>query len=190
MQPCFLVFDNFYNNVDQVREYALDLNFNIEGNYPGLRTDPENLKQHNYLKTFFEENILHKKIEYWPTEYNTSYQYTTQDSETWIHHDDTEWAGVLYLTPNAPLESGTAIYRHRETGIYSWDEKDEIDYNKSEEARDLLKWQQIAFSANIYNRLVLYRGSLYHRSVLPGFGSTKEDGRLFQTFFFNTEKAW
>jgi hypothetical protein len=43
------------------------------------------------------------------------------------------------------------------------------------------------FVANIYNRMVLYRGSLYHRSVLPGFGHDKYTGRLFQTFFFNTE---
>lgn len=182
----FLVFDNFYNNVNQVRKHALKLDFNVEGNYPGLRTSPEPFKQHKYLKNFFEEKIINKKITFWPLEYNTSYQYTTEEDKTWIHHDDTEWAGVLYLTPDAPIESGTGIYRHKKSKIYSWTPEDEIDYNKSEESRDLTLWEQIAFVGNIYNRLVLYKGNLYHRSVLPGFGNTKEEGRLFQTFFFNT----
>ena len=45
----------------------------------------------------------------------------------------------------------------------------------------------VAFVGNIYNRLVVYRGNLYHRSVLPGFGTDKHTGRLFQTFFFDTK---
>jgi len=40
--------------------------------------------------------------------------------------------------------------------------------------------------ANVYNRLVLYRGDHFHMS-LDYFGQGLEDGRLFQTFFFNTE---
>jgi hypothetical protein len=39
---------------------------------------------------------------------------------------------------------------------------------------------------NIYNRLVLYRGDMFHSS-LDYFGKDLKDGRLFQTFFFNTE---
>ena len=40
-----MIFDDFYNNVDQVREYALGLDFNVQGNYPGLRTKPEETKK-------------------------------------------------------------------------------------------------------------------------------------------------
>jgi hypothetical protein len=47
-------------------------------------------------------------------------------------------------------------------------------------------WEEVDRFGNIYNRLVLYRGNLYHASV-DYFGTTPEDGRLFQTFFFNTE---
>lgn len=186
MNSNILVFDNFYNNADEVREHVLTLDFNILGNYPGRRTIPEPADQKEYLKSFLETNILHKEITFWPNEYNTSYQYTLENDETWIHHDDTEWAGVLYLTPNAPYESGTGFYRNIETGIERWNKEDEIDYNNLDEVRDLSKWEQIAFIGNVYNRLVLYRGYSYHRSVLPGFGKTKETGRLFQTFFFNT----
>ena len=39
---------------------------------------------------------------------------------------------------------------------------------------------------NVYNRMVAYRGkTLYHRSILPGFGTTLETSRLTQTFFFS-----
>ena len=68
-----------------------------------------------------------------------------------------------YLTPNPPLDSGTAIY-----------ENEESDMNIG--------------VGNVYNRLVAYRGKvLYHRSILPGFGNTLETSRLTQTFFFDVK---
>ena len=33
-----LIIDNFYNNVDDVREFALSQEFGVKGNYPGQRT--------------------------------------------------------------------------------------------------------------------------------------------------------
>jgi hypothetical protein len=179
MNNNFLIFDNFYNNVDQVREEALKQSFDIIGNYPGLRTSPEPAEQSEYLKTFFE-NLISKKISYWPSDYNTSYQYTTEDASTWIHHDKTEFAAVLYLTPDAPLESGTGIYRHKESGISDCTQGKEDD-------QDMNNWELLSFAGNLYNRLIIYRATQYHRSVLPGFGTDKHNGRLFQTFFFNTQ---
>lgn len=177
---------DFYSDPDTVRRNALLKEFNITGNYPGARTQPEPYQQSQYLKKFFENNIIHKPITYWPEEYNTAFQYTTETNTTWVHHDDTEYAGVLYLTPNAPVESGTGIYKHKQSGIYRHEEG-AFDYNdSSEDAENLDRWEQIAFVGNIYNRLVVYRGDLYHRSVLPGFGTNKHNGRLFQTFFFST----
>ena len=41
MDKNFIVIDNFYDNVDDVRQYALQQNFQTEGNYPGLRTQCE-----------------------------------------------------------------------------------------------------------------------------------------------------
>ena len=133
MDKNVVIIDNFYDNVDQVREYALGLEYATEGNYPGYRSGPENDNQHAYLKTFFE-GIMSKKITFWPKEYNTAYQITTKDSKTWIHHDQTKWAAVLYLTPNAPVEAGTGIYRHKPTNIYNWDgvENSVSDFNNSD----------------------------------------------------------
>ena len=78
---------------------------------------------------------------------------------TLVHKDDSQWAGVLYLTPGADPMSGTGIF----------DEEDTL----------------ITLIGNVYNRLVLYRGDLFHRSLMPGFGTDVSTGRLTQVFFFN-----
>ena len=104
-QKQLIIIDNFYTNVDKVREFVLKQDFNVKGNYPGTRTKSFESKE---MKNAFER-IIGKKIKYWPNTYNGSFQYTTEKMRSWIHRDRTSWAGVLYLTPNAPLEGGTAL---------------------------------------------------------------------------------
>ncbi len=187
MTPTLLLVDDFYSNALGVREFALSLPFTVKGNYPGARTEILPEPHFSNTKALFEE-LLGKKITYWPTEYNTSYQYTTKDSKSWIHHDPTNWAAVLYLTPDAPLESGTAIYRNKESRILRFDPQDPAtEYNnKSDYTTDEDKWERVVTVSNIFNRLVMYRGEYYHRSMLAGFGDDQFNGRLFQTFFFDT----
>ena len=187
MSPTLLVTDNFYNNAEQVRNYALTLPFQTKGNYPGARTEGLSEPDFSKMKGYFEE-ILSKKINYWPKEYNTSFQYTTKESKSWVHHDLTRWAAVLYLTPNAPPEAGTAIYRHKESGISLFNPNDpKTDFNHDAAVTtDLSKWEQIVSVGNVFNRLVMYRGEYYHKSMLAGFGDNQFNGRLFQTFFFDT----
>lgn len=188
MTPTFMLFDNFYSNAMGVRDFALSLPFDVKGNYPGARTKPMQGEHSTNAKSMFED-ILHKKITWWPEEYNTAFQYTTAQDKTWVHYDPTNWAAVLYLTPDAPLEAGTAIYRNKDSKIFMLDRNDpKTDYNSSaEDINELDKWEPIVQVSNIFNRLVIYRGEYYHRSMLPGFGDSKYNGRLFQTFFFNTE---
>ena len=187
--PSVMLFDNFYGNPMDVRDYALSLPFDVTGNYPGRRTKKMDEPHFSSAKTIFED-LLRKKINWWPEEYNTSFQYTTETDTTWVHHDPTMWAAVLYLTPDAPLESGTAIYQNKETKIFLYDKnKPETDYNsRGDILSDMSKWEPVITVSNIFNRLVMYRGEYYHRSMLPGFGQNKYNGRLFQTFFFNTEE--
>lgn len=188
MAPNFMVYDNFYSNPNDVREYALNLPFTITGNFPGARTESLEGQNFHNAKVMFE-TLLNKKITWWPAQYNTAFQYTTEDSKTWIHYDDTDWAAVLYLTPDAPLDSGTGIYMHNERKIFALDRKDpNTDLNGSQDVNEITKWTPIIQVANIFNRLIIYRGNYYHRSVRPGFGKNQYDGRLFQTFFFNTEE--
>jgi hypothetical protein len=185
--PSVMIFDGFYSNPMDVRNFALSQEFNVTGNYPGNRTEVLQGEHNINAKSIFE-SILRRKIVWWPKQYNTSFQYTTSFDKTWIHYDPTNWAAVLYLTPDAPLESGTAIYRNKESKIFMVDRKNpKTDYNNNQDINDMDKWEPIVQVSNIFNRLVMYRGEYYHRSMMPGFGEDKFNGRLFQTFFFNTE---
>ena len=180
----FYIEDGFYADPMDVRKVALGLDFNITGNYPGARTEACGGEYFTNIKKSFEK-ILQKKIVYWPSGYNTAFQYTTENNSTWIHHDSTRWAAIVYLSPDAPVESGTSLYRHIPTGIFEHTAASDIDFN--EEKTKEVDWEETAFCGNIFNRLVLYNGFYYHRSKLPGFGIDKFSGRLFQTFFFDTE---
>ena len=186
--PTLMMFDNFYANPYEVRNFALSLPFDVTGNYPGRRTKVMAEPFFSNSKNLFED-IVRKKITWWPEEYNTSFQCTLEGDKTWMHYDPTMWAAVLYLTPNAPLEAGTAIYRHKESKIFMLDREDpKTDYNNNAgELNDVEKWEPIVTVSNVFNRLIMYRGEYYHRSMLPGFGDSLHNGRLFQTFFFNTE---
>lgn len=179
----FLIQDNFYANPDGVRNYALGQEFSVSGNYPGLRT---NVYPEPYFSNMRKEleSILHKKISYWPDTYNTAFQITTEESRTWVHYDPTQWAAVCYLTPDAPTNTGTGIFRHRKDGFYKHG-PGQKDYNKEAHVQE--DWELLDYCGNVYNRLVIYEGSFYHSSVIAGFGKDKYDGRLFQTFFFDTE---
>jgi len=177
-----MVIDNFYSNPDNVRAYALEQPFDVKGNYPGSRTKP-------YLPQDVKD-----AIQYWMafageitdwfenTGYTGAFQIATAQDRTWIHSDHFNmWAGVCYLTPDAPHTGGTALYRHRATGFYR---RGDIEVG---DGYDYTKWDKFDTIGNKYNRLILYRADLFHASV-DYFGDNLHNGRLFQTFFFNTEK--
>ena len=48
---------------------------------------------------------------------------------------------------------------------------------------DLSKWEKVDEVGNVFNRLVLFDASMFHRSS-GYFGSGIDDGRLILNFFF------
>lgn len=185
--------DNFYNDVDEVRKMALNMEFGVRGNYPGQRTEPvynEGVKNviNDIIRPYAGE------ITRWETEYTGAFQYTTAADRSWVHADQTtSWAAVIYLTPDAPLSGGTGLFRHKETGLTMAPKNPDGSYDMSilseiyKDSQDMTKWEMTNFIGNVYNRLIMYRGDIFHTS-LDYFGRDMYDGRLFQTFFFDTEK--
>ena len=194
MENSVFIIDNFYNDPNETREFALNQEFDVPGNYPGRRT-----------KAFFNQSVYDViqnvvfnaggNITRWDMDqYTGAFQYTTSRDRSWIHADQTTtWAAVCYLTPNAPLSSGTGLFRHIPTGMesapknmdgtYDYDLLDKINLD----SQDMTKWELTDRLANKFNRLVIYKGDFFHMS-LDYFGQDKFDGRLFQTFFFDTER--
>ena len=104
-RPQTIIIDDFFPDPDAIRKYALEQEFNVTGNYPGKRT--KSFANNSYKALF--EKILNRTITYWPDSYNGSFQLTTAIHKSWIHRDNTEYSAIIYLTPNAPLSSGTSI---------------------------------------------------------------------------------
>ena len=193
-----IVIDNFYNNAYDTRKYILTQDFMVRGNYPGQRTISY---ANQYLKDIIQEYIMPfgGKITEFPMPkedgsdasgiYNGSFQYTTSRDRSWVHIDGfNNWAGVLYMTPNAPLSSGTAFYKFNDGTTCKRDM--EILDNKSDTdkfSQDMTKWQLVDKVGNVFNRLILFNSNRFHMSM-DYFGDSKENGRLFQVFFFSTEK--
>lgn len=198
-----IIINNFYNNPNETREFILKQNFSVKGNYPGYRTKSyanEDLK--NIIQKYVEP--FGGKITDFPIPrdnndenniYNGSFQYATSRDRSWIHVDGfNNWAGVLYLTPNAPVSAGTAFYQYQgdiETKYDITTKNEMILLNKTKEidnwSQDLTKWKEIDRVGNVFNRLILFNSHRFHMS-LDYFGDTKENSRLFQVFFFSTEK--
>jgi len=198
-----IVVDNFYNNAQGTRDYILTQDFSVKGNFPGQRTISY---ANQHLKDVIQAYVapFGGKITEFPmpssekdikdtldtkSVYNGSFQYTTSRERSWIHADGwNNWAGVLYLTPDAPLSAGTAFYRFN-NGEYSEEDvkllntKDQID----KFSQDLTKWELVDRVGNVFNRLILFNSKRFHMSM-DYFGDTKENSRLFQVFFFSTER--
>jgi hypothetical protein len=181
MKTNVIITDNFYSNPEGVRSYILQQEFK-KYEYPGLRT-----------KSFLTEDTKHTiqnllmNAGGLVTDWNQkdgltgSFELATAKDRSWIHTDHfNTWAGVLYLTPDAPLSGGTGIYQYKKTGATV------ASQLASYEAQDMTKWELCDIIANRYNRLVLYRSEMFHTS-LDYFGSDLNSGRLFQLFFLTTQ---
>jgi hypothetical protein len=183
--PSFIVVDNFYSNPDLVREFALKQNFILHPNYhKGRRTEvsfaPPGIKEK------FEQ-ILGRKITGWdsykPT--NGCFQ-LCKDGDELVYHSDTQnYAGIIYLTPNAPPESGTSFYRSKHTLKMKFqpDEYGLVFPNGHLTGED---FQMVDTVGNVYNRLALFDAKLLHAAT-SYFGDRDDNCRLFQMFFFDIE---
>jgi hypothetical protein len=192
-----IVVDNFYKKPHDTRKYILNQEFSVVGNYPGKRTTSfANQQLKDIIQSYvmpFGGNITSFPM---PTAdapnvdvYNGSFQYAVSRDRSWVHIDGyNNWGGVLYMTPDAPLSSGTAFYKFKDGATCERDR--DILGNKAETdacSQDMTKWQLVDRVGNVFNRLILFNSTRFHMSM-DYFGNSKENGRLFQVFFFSTEK--
>lgn len=183
MKTNVIITDDFYSDPDRVRNFALGQDFRLRGNFPGQRT-----------QTFLDQStqdaiqtILWNaggEVTNWFAQdgLSGSFELATARDRSWIHTDHfNTWAGICYLTPNAPISGGTGLFQHRRTGA-----RRESELEEEYDAQDMTKWELYDVITNRYNRLALYRGDLFHTS-LDYFGSDLHTGRLFQLFFLTTQ---
>lgn len=203
-----LIIDNFLPYPKQIRAWALQQEFlnaqqftekyQKHTDWPGSRTDHvfdlDNEYGNNVLTAV--ANIITRMTGRNGVSIKSYFQLTLEtDGDSWVHQDNNvDYAGLLYMNPNANPESGTTLYRCNDVDKWTSYMSDQEGYQKlktinSKEDVDLYKhlFTPIDIIGNVFNRLIIYKGDLYHKSN-NYFGNTKEDGRLTQVFFITFEK--
>ena len=105
-----------------------------------------------------------------------------------IHSDLQSYAGVIFISPDAPPQTGTSFYRSKKyptiRSVHSKDSHyDEIYEN---DYYDRTRFDLVDTIGNVYNRLVIWNARMIH-SASEYFGNDINNSRLFQLFFFDTE---
>jgi len=194
--PNFLVVDDFYENPDEVRDFALSCNFNPHPEFhKGQRTEEKFIP--DGIKERFEK-LLHCEITSWEDQgANGVFQYCTAEDQLVYHVDTQTYAAVVYLTPDAPASCGTTFFKSGRTGLRGAPtEKDCERLGKSEGdlSFDIFKnnfydktdLEVVDVLGNVYNRLVIWDAKLIH-AASEYFGDNKENSRLFHMFFFDVK---
>jgi hypothetical protein len=183
MRKSIIVIDDFYINVDEVRQFALSVEYqpNLKF-YKGLRS-VKNYQQDGIKEVF--ETLIGEKIKSFPNEGSTNgcFQITTAEDPQVYHCDLQKWAAMIYLTPNAPLQSGTRTHKSKiNNAVHGSDVN--ISQSFIGGHYDSTKFDIVDDISNVYNRLVIMDAQQIH-SAGNYFGNSKESGRLIQLFFFD-----
>jgi hypothetical protein len=192
-----IVVDNFYADPDLVREYAMNnLEFLPSKYHKGQRSQSRYII--NGTKEKLEE-VLGKKITNWNNGgyANGVFQFCTADQPIVYHVDSQMYAAMVYLTPGAPPQTGTAMYRSKVTGISSFPGQESrmgdeyVDTfrgtNKEMNFYDGTQFEKIDDIGNVYNRLVIFNSSQLHAAT-EYFGDAIDNARFFHMFFFDIEQ--
>jgi hypothetical protein len=189
------VIDNFYSNPDAVRHFALQQVY-----FPG-----EGAVGHRTRKQFFFEGvkeafelIMGKRIKsdgehsWYHPGVNGRFQYCPAGTPLVYHCDEQQYAGMIYLTPDAPPQCGTTFFRHRATKRrhnkdIKWDAGEGALVFPGHTYVDKTPYEAVDVIGNVYNRLVIFDGGLIH-SASEYFGHDLSTCRLHHMFFFNVEE--
>lgn len=196
--PTVVVVDDFLSNPDDVRQFALSQEFKHHPQYhKGARTEQRFHRSADFKNVFAKLLDIDISDEDWDR-YDTNgvYQSCVAGDQLVYHSDHQRWAGAIYLTPDAPPESGLSIYRSKQMGGRTVDEvmarlsPDSIltpdavaDRMYGGKLLDRTAWEEIDRIGNRYNRLVLWNGKLVHAAT-EYFGHSLDSSRLFQMFFW------
>ena len=192
MKP-FLEFNNFFQDPDKVRKFALSQKYYCcddhpsGGSWPGIRTEfYHTLNEEMYYN--FTGRIY--DLMGWENSKETYFECmfqvcTEKDGVSWIHNDKMKQGFthvlITYLTPNPPKNSGTIIYDLKE-GVDV-----ESDEYKQKEA-DPKHYSVSSITTNEYNKSIMYDPLSFHKSDTY-FGNDIYDGRLSLVAFIREEGA-
>jgi hypothetical protein len=202
-----LVLENFLQMPTIVREWAINQKYytakefsEMQGkhtDWPGKRTLHVSDLDQEYANIVLSRiaNIATSHYGLKNISIRSYFQVSTKDDgDSWIHQDNNvKLAAILYLNVDAPLNSGTTLYKCKD--VVRWESfmSNVEGYNtlKSINQKDNKQLYEELFEpkdiiGNVFNRLVLYPGTEYHKSN-EYFGDSVQNGRLTQVFFVSED---
>lgn len=190
-----IVVDDFYENPDAVRSLAMStLEFKPSEYHKGQRATERLILDGTKEKL---EEIIGRPIYNWEHGgyANGIFQFCTSDQPIVYHIDTQMMAAMVYLTPDAPVSTGTAMYKSKTTGVRSFpdDTRNTELYTDtfkglSEECNfyDSTQFEMVDTVGNVYNRLVIFNSTNIHAAT-EYFGDNINNSRFFHMFFFDVE---
>ena len=174
------IVDKFFEDPDSIRKRALTLQYytDTKGRWPGKRTRALHEINPDFVDYFakkffslffnFENENVHWSMDVCFQQIDKSY------GQGWVHQDEsTKIAGLVYLSPDADIHSGTSIYSRKNEASFAPNKiesiKTKIDfYTGGATLQDAEKYRtQVASEFvetvkvnNVYNRLLTYDGHL------------------------------
>jgi len=176
--------DDFYDDPYSVREFAMRQEFFDDPGYIGKRTR----KQFFFpgLKEKFEQ-IMGMKITNWESHgMNGRFQHNVAGENTTWHTDFQRWAGLIYLTPDAPFQAGTRMAAYKKNKVRHCSHPRIMDCFNQITFLDGTIYEDVDIVGNVFNRLVIYDGGLIH-AAMEYFGDSIENCRMWHMFFFDAE---
>jgi hypothetical protein len=193
----FFCIDNFFDNPDEIVEYAKSLPYAPCHN-PGTRTVSLNELDEEF---FFWINKKILSVLY-PMNYNElAYNATTLFAKVppnlvhdgWVHEDSCEFSSIIYLSKQT--DCGTSIFSPKKSHLKKYQNQDRkaeyfVDESKTDGLADLKKTNNENFEESIivkpkYNRLIIFDGKMPHAAQPYMSADTTED-RLTLNSFFNS----
>jgi len=190
-----VIVDDFFENPNDVRNFATGM--------PYVREDTRYKVQRSQERYLFSgvkerfEALLGKKITVWEAHgFNGVFQLSVSGDKVVYHSDHQSYAGVVYLTPDAPPQSGTVLIRSKGNKLRCPEEAVKANLSTELASRqmygdgnpgkllDPTAWEIVDVIGNRYNRLAIWNARLAHAGM-NYFGNNINDGRLVQMYFFD-----
>ena len=181
MKNIITVYDNFFEDPNNVRNKALEQDFYYydEFNAAGdVFHGQQSLSCEKILPDIYKE--FNKKIlSFMPNNNvttNALFQRQTKDDYRNIHQDGTSsLGGLIYLDDNPAFNTGTCFFRHKETG---WDGIEEANISgttaitQADKELDPSKgkmqgqdnFEKHSAIGNKFNRMIMYDANMFHRA--------------------------
>jgi hypothetical protein len=164
-----IVQDDFFDEPNAIRELALGFEYKahqdvLVNGWKGFRGEIT-IERHSKLVNYMHDKIVKLNPELANKFISLYFHYSLEKTksecipsfdEYKFHKDHSNWAGVVYLTPNADPKAGTIL------------SSDDMKETKLVE--------------NIYNRFILYPSDILHAPA-DLFGNDINDGRMTLTVF-------